>query len=160
MKFAKCHPEEKHAGRGMCSKCYQAWHYKTNKDVCDARAKRWRDDNKEKHNANKKAYSHSDPEKFLWKTAKHRARKRGLEFNLTREDIVIPVHCPVLGIPLVPFSGRFAHNSPSIDRIDNHQGYVKGNIIVVSFRANSLKKDATVDELQKLSDFYTKLGVK
>jgi cupin superfamily acireductone dioxygenase involved in methionine salvage len=44
--------------------------------------------------------------------------------------------------------------APSIDRIDNTRGYIKDNIIIVSRRANILKKDATIDELRKLANYY------
>ena len=38
-----------------------------------------------------------------------------------------------------------------------NKGYVKGNIIVVSMRANRIKTDATFDEIRKVADFYEKL---
>lgn len=85
-------------------------------------------------------------------------KKKGLEFSITASDITIPEYCPVLGIPIFRGIGRDGPNSPSIDRIDNTKGYIKSNIIVVSHRANQLKRDATIDELNKLSEFYTKLG--
>ena len=37
------------------------------------------------------------------------------------------------------------------------KGYVKGNIVIVSNKANRIKTDATVDEIRKVSDFYEKL---
>lgn len=88
-----------------------------------------------------------------------RARKRGMEVNITLEDIVIPEFCPVLGLKLTRNIGQKTggRNSPSLDRIDNTRGYVKGNVIVVSLRANRLKNDATVEELQKIVDFYKQL---
>ena len=84
---------------------------------------------------------------------RHRARSRNLDFDLTVEDIVIPENCPVLGIPLVlGRTGTVGANddSPRIDRFDNALGYVKGNIRVISTRANLLKRDATVDEVRRL----------
>ena len=47
--------------------------------------------------------------------------------------------------------------APSIDRINNSIGYVKENIIIVSRRANILKKDATIDELEQLFNYYKTL---
>jgi hypothetical protein len=81
-------------------------------------------------------------------------------FNLELADIVVPTECPVLGIPIIPFCGKFAPNSPSIDRIDSSKGYTKDNIIVVSFRANCIKNNATVEELEKIYKFYSSLIVK
>lgn len=55
--------------------------------------------------------------------ARCRAKKRGLDFNLTAADIVIPDTCPVLGIPIFVKTGLGpAGNSPSIDRVDNTKG--------------------------------------
>lgn len=87
---------------------------------------------------------------MLLKGARDRANKYGLDFSLVKEDIKIPTHCPVLGIPLFRNRKPFADNSPSLDRINSVKGYTKGNICVISNRANLLKKDATLDELRKL----------
>lgn len=83
-----------------------------------------------------------------------RARKRGLEFSITESDISIPEFCPILGIPLSVGIGKATANSPSLDRIDNTKGYVPGNVVVVSFKANTIKNNATVEELRKVLKFY------
>lgn len=81
--------------------------------------------------------------------AKLRAKKRGLEFVLTKDDIEIPVNCPILGIPIERNIGSGFHNSsPSLDRINNKLGYTKDNVRVISNRANLLKCDATLEELE------------
>lgn len=81
--------------------------------------------------------------------AKCRAKRDGLVFSLTREDINIPSHCPILGIPLKHNIGSGFHNdSPSLDRIHNSKGYSKDNVRVISNRANLLKCDATLEELE------------
>ena len=80
-------------------------------------------------------------------TALPRQEPRGVAylFNLELSDIKIPSHCPILGIPLVSVVGcgmgsiKARNNSPSIDRIDNTKGYVKGNVTIISMRANDLK---------------------
>lgn len=96
-------------------------------------------------------YKLSNPKQRMKDSAKQRARKKGIEFDLTIDDFDVPEVCPILGIPLVFPSGdrrgpRF--NSPSLDRIDNRKGYVKGNVQVVSQRANTMKHDATPSELR------------
>ena len=48
-------------------------------------------------------------------------------------------------------------DSASIDRIHNHLGYIPGNVHWVSYRANRIKADATVEELQKIADYYRRL---
>lgn len=87
---------------------------------------------------------------LLLKGAKRRAKNKGLEYDLTLDDIKVPEACPVLGIPLRLSQGKQGpgHNSPSLDRVDNTLGYIKGNVIVISARANMLKKDATIEELR------------
>ena len=71
----------------------------------------------------------------------------------------MPTHCPVLGMELnylgsVGSGGEKPPNTASIDRIIPSLGYVRGNVVVVSWRANSLKKDATLKEMEALYTFY------
>ena len=87
-----------------------------------------------------------DRRKLLY-SAKGRARVRGLPFNLRATDIEIPERCPVLDIPLKVNRGKRGGDSPSVDRIRPEHGYVRGNIAVISMRANAIKTNATADEL-------------
>lgn len=82
------------------------------------------------------------------------ARRRGLAFCLEETDLMLPEKCPVLGIKLRVGKGVQGPASPSVDRIDTTKGYVRGNVVVVSSRANSLKGSATLDEMKKIADFY------
>jgi hypothetical protein len=72
-----------------------------------------------------------------------------MEFSLTPDDIHVPARCPILGIPLRPAYGRSGprHGSPSLERLNPEVGYVRGNVAVISHRANQLKSNLTVDEL-------------
>ena len=92
------------------------------------------------------------PDYCLWKAAKRRAKLKELDFNIEVLDIIIPQFCPLLNIPIIHTVGKGCRsdNSPSLDRIDNRFGYIKGNILVVSWRANFLKSDAALSELQML----------
>jgi hypothetical protein len=94
--------------------------------------------------------------------ARIRANSKRIPFELTKNDIVVPDICPVFGVPFSRKSdGYFSGSmSPSIDRIDNARGYTCDNIIVVSCRANSIKGDATVDEMLTVSAFYANLQSK
>ncbi|SRR5712691_10880699 len=97
-----------------------------------------------------------NPVPNMLQNAKTRARLKHLDFNLMIEDVVVPTLCPVLGIPLLVTSGRPTDNSPSLDRIDNSKGYIKDNVLVVSYRANTIKSNASLDELRLILDFYEK----
>lgn len=105
-----------------------------------------------------KKYECSNPEKVLLNRAKQRAKKHNLDFNLVENDIVIPTFCPILGLKLEikkRTNKGVYKNAPSLDRIDSTKGYTKDNIRVISNRANSLKSNASIDELEKiLKDAY------
>ncbi|WP_295842584.1 hypothetical protein [uncultured Xanthomonas sp.] len=90
----------------------------------------------------------------LWSSAKNRARQAGVPFDLEPADVVIPERCPVLDIPLSTECGKRSEGTASIDRIVPSLGYVKGNVVVTSWRANRLKNDASLDELRRLFEFY------
>lgn len=93
--------------------------------------------------------------RYLVSVARKRAKTAGLSFNIRFEDLEIPTHCPVLGIPLwFKGGGRVGRDdSPSLDRMNNAAGYVKGNVQIISNRANRLKSNATADELQRVCDY-------
>lgn len=93
--------------------------------------------------------------RYLLNQIRGRARRAGIPCDLTLEDIVIPEVCPVLGIPLVRGKGHSHAGSPSFDRFDPKLGYVKGNVRVISYRANTIKSDATVDELRRVLAYMT-----
>jgi hypothetical protein len=98
-----------------------------------------------------------NPSRFLFQEIKARARDEGILFNLTQEDVQIPETCPVFGIPLRFTRGARTHNTPSLDRIDPALGYTKGNVIVVSWRANAVKMASTPHELITVGRFYEAL---
>lgn len=94
-------------------------------------------------------------ETYVLRRVKSNCRKTGIEVTITESDILIPTHCPILGIELDRFATtKTRSNAPSIDRIDNNKGYIPGNIIIVSLKANRIKNDATVEELMKVAEFY------
>lgn len=69
---------------------------------------------------------------------------------------MIPIFCPVLGLPLYRNSGGAAQgpNSPSIDRINPALGYVRGNVKVISSKANAIKSNATPEELLRVAAYF------
>lgn len=97
------------------------------------------------------------PEALLLRSAKSRAKAKGLPFAITVADISIPLLCPVLGIPLVRAEGIAADQSPTIDQIIPGAGYTPDNVRVISYRANRLKCDATLEEMELILADFRKL---
>ena len=97
-------------------------------------------------------YNRENKENVLLIGARGRAKRRGLEFSITIDDILIPERCPVIGVILDRIllnEGRKRTPNPcapSLDRIDPSKGYIKGNVRVISWRANNLKSNGTLDE--------------
>ena len=87
------------------------------------------------------------PAKIL-ATLRERANRKGIPFDITASDLVVPKFCPILGLELQVNRGVAGPNSPSVDQIKASLGYVRGNVRVISNRANRLKCDATVEELK------------
>lgn len=84
----------------------------------------------------------------LLKQARYRAKKYGIEFNIELDDIQVPEYCPILKIKLYKNDKRYpCNNSPTLDRIDPSKGYTKGNIQVISHKANTMKSSADVNDL-------------
>lgn len=73
------------------------------------------------------------------------------KFNICPEDIHIPLEYPVLAIPLSASGSR--ESRPSLDRFIPANGYVIGNIRVISFRANRIKSDATLEEMRRVLSY-------
>jgi hypothetical protein len=92
------------------------------------------------------------PEYIMYQRVRRRALEKGLMFNLDLSDIIIPKYCPVLGMELRVAKGKhMQYESPSLDRIIPELGYTKGNVRVISMRANTLKNNATLAELEAIT---------
>jgi hypothetical protein len=97
----------------------------------------------------KKKHGHSNThEYYLWKGCQNRAKKNNIPFNLEYTDVVIPKKCPILEIPIFKGNERHIANSPSLDRLVPELGYVKGNVRVISYKANTMKSDASIEEIK------------
>jgi hypothetical protein len=92
--------------------------------------------------------------KMLINASKQRATQKGIEHNLTLDELISIYpkdgKCPVFGTPLEFGTVGFRDNSPSIDKIDPKKGYTLDNVQVLSWRANRLKVDASIEELELL----------
>ena len=105
---------------------------------------------KECNNNRSKDWWRHNPHKVLLSGARKRAKKAGIPFNLSIEDIVIPDVCPIMGIPFEHnFNGHGGAGpySPTLDRKDPKLGYTRGNVWVISNKANTIKSNATPEEL-------------
>jgi hypothetical protein len=125
---------------------------KNNAEKYKAYQDNYRKNNLEKFNATQKKWMKNNPIKAMLISIKSRAKKSNIEFDLTEADIVIPTHCPILNIPIkkqYTIKGKTGprSNSPSLDRIDNAKGYIKGNVHVISNQANIMKSSASPEEL-------------
>lgn len=98
----------------------------------------------------RKILHRNDPRKVMLIQARQRAIKKGLNFNIDKSDIVIPENCPLLNIPLFVGDGKLGPNSPTIDRIICEKGYIKGNVMVISAKANTAKGNLSFAELNLL----------
>lgn len=127
---------------------------------CDSRATiESRKKNLGRFNARHARWCRDNPGRVMWYRARSRARRKGIPFDIEQGDVIVPVVCPVLGIPIScgdAGKGAPTDSSPSLDRIDPSRGYVRGNIVVMSMRANRIKNDATLDELRALVKYLDK----
>ena len=87
----------------------------------------------------------------MLRAARARAKARSLSFNLTVNDFHIPDKCPALGTEIV-LDGD-PERAPSLDRVLPQLGYVKGNVVVISNRANRIKNNAYAYELRQIAEF-------
>lgn len=83
-------------------------------------------------------------ERRMFDRTKSRAKMNNIPFNIDLEDIIIPKYCPILEIEM-KYNTKTA---PSIDRIIPELGYIKGNILIISRKANTMKNDASLNELK------------
>lgn len=156
----KCHhkaqrPPQPSEDSHWCNKC-KNWKSKIDfnfrKDgksrSCKKCEDQYRRANMQRINEYAKNHKKKNIEKSLLYAARSRARQNGLQINIDLDDIIIPENCPVLGIKIS--IGGNKDNSPSLDKVLPHLGYVKGNVRVISWRANWLKNNSTAKEIEKL----------
>ena len=139
-KSATCHPDKPRVAKGLCNACYQQQYAQ------------------EHPNAGREAWQRKKltPEKELLKAARRRARQRNRPFGISLTDIKITKRCPILGTPLVVAVGHATEQSPSLDEITVGKGYVPDNIQVISRKANTMKSNATPEELRCFARWVVK----
>lgn len=114
-------------------------------------------EDRDKRNKRTRDWHRNNPSRSYMIAARKRAKDQGVAFNLEEHDIIFPSNCPVLGIPIIleKTNGprHRTDNTPSLDRIKPLEGYIKGNVHVISWRANRLKNDASLEELEKIVEY-------
>jgi len=81
---------------------------------------------------------------------KAQATFKSIEFDITEDDIEWCVKCPILEIDLDYFSIGRRGDTASFDRKDPTKGYTKGNVFIISNRANMIKSDMTNAHLERM----------
>ena len=124
----------------------KAWYHK-NKERLNT------PERKAKRSESVRQWRNKEPLRAIFAGAKSRAKRLGQEFNIQLADLQMPECCPILGIPLYRTEGRATDNSPSLDRVDNSKGYIKGNVRVISNKANKHKSDLSLEDVQRLFEY-------
>lgn len=84
---------------------------------------------------------------------KHKAKSKNIPFTILESDLSYPEYCPVLGIKLNYSAKNISDNSPSIDKIIPELGYIKGNVKIISNRANRIKNDGSYEEHLAVAEY-------
>lgn len=150
-------------GEKFDSELYHKEYYQKNKERLSEKNREYAILNKEKINTYRRIYDahnkdRNDESKRRWSdnnylqiklsSCKRRALEKSLPFDIELSDLEVPHICPILHIPIrISSTGRLCDNSPSVDRIIPEMGYTKGNVQMISNKANRMKTDATPLEL-------------
>lgn len=126
---------------------------KKNKKKIQKQTKTYYKKTKKKANAKTSKWSKNNKSRVQFNAARSRSKKYEEAFDLVFTELDWPDVCPVLGIPM---DRRDKNHTPSLDRVDSRKGYTKANVKVISFRANRIKFNATIDELERILDYMKK----
>jgi hypothetical protein len=120
-----------------------------------ARNRKRRQDNPDEIKAMDRLRKTTNRAQYLLNHAKSRAKRLGQEFAITYSDLPpIGLTCPILGIEYNQAASHSTKDfSPSLDRIDSSRGYVVGNVQIISWRANRLKSNGTLEEFKRIVSF-------
>lgn len=133
-----------------CRRLYARKYRTENPDAAKTNGRAYYAANRERRTEAGRRYYSINFKKTMLQNAQKRARLGGYPCTITEADIVVPEFCPLLGIKLE--NGGDRATSPSLDKIVPSLGYVRGNVWVISWRANTIKNDASLRELETLVD--------
>jgi len=137
---------------------YNNKYYADNAEKLREVARQYRLENGDQVRRKEREYYQNYPGKLLLKCARQRARRFGLPFTITLEDIVkiIPLdgQCPITKEPFERGVGKVGQRSMTLDRINPTLGYVPGNIAVISHLANTMKQNCMdAGAFRRLADY-------
>ena len=77
-----------------------------------------------------------------------------MDYNIGLDDFTdCPDTCSVIGLEFDWTSEKLKDDSPSMDRVEPQKGYIKGNVVIISAKANRIKNDATLEELEAATNW-------
>ena len=145
------HISYRYVASGLCAECASV---KAKKNWADgvrqtfrdraATIKKWNDSNKAKQA--KEKWKGRNPKRawavYATGAAKVRAALKGVDFDITSGYVesITPDVCPIFKESFLFVGNKTMRPfSASLDRLDPNRGYVKGNVVVISVKANSIK---------------------
>lgn len=108
------------------------------------------------HTTDRDNYRYKDTFYRQFLSRKQKANKAGIPFTIEYSDLEKPEYCPVFNIKLnYGWSGEDRRDiaKATIDRLIPELGYIPGNVFVISWRANILKSNMTLDELKMIQQY-------
>lgn len=103
---------------------------------------------------------------FVWcsnarENARRRSKKCKIPFDLSSDYLrsIVPAECPVFRTPFV-FMGNKVQGpeSPSLDRIVPEKGYVEGNVVIISLKANQIKSAYGLKDIKRVAEWMEEQG--
>lgn len=154
--------------KNMCKECYKTYkhnHYIKNKDKINQQNKNYYEENKTSILQYQKEYYYSDNGKLnsIYNTAKRRAKKLGIDFDLTKEWITEQITkqdncCALTKIPFMIEQTKNYINpfAPSLDRINSNKGYTINNVRIVCVALNLSLNEFGEDVFTQVCQAYLK----
>lgn len=140
-------PNHFESDRTLCKECHQK------------RTEGWRKNNKHKVTALNKKKRLEDPI-YYWAQrqsicVKNKCKRLSIPYTLSLDYLIsiFELYCPILGLKLNYLNKSIQDDSPSLDRLIPNLGYIKGNVHVISNKANVIKSRATHEEIRKVADW-------
>ena len=129
----------------MCKPCRKAYRKEEKRQY----TAQYIAENHEEQLTRQRTWDAKNPELKLWYGARRRAEANGAPFTIKVTDIIIPQVCPVFNVPLQ----KNTEHAPSIDRFIPELGYVPGNVYVISRKANRMKSNGTLTEMEMVLEW-------